>query len=68
MRLNELVKSFDIFMTNEEKQLLGTIPSRATRFDLFNEHQQIILNNLIKKSIIQKINNEGIIFIKKNVQ
>jgi hypothetical protein len=55
MKINELIKSFDIFVTNEEKSLLETLGNEVRPLSSFTEHDQVIINNLIRKSVISKI-------------
>ena len=63
MKITELVKS--IYMTNEEKDLLETFDSpRLLRS--FPEREQIIINNLIRKSIISKVQHNGTIMVIRN--
>lgn len=54
MKLNELIKDFSIYLTNEEKSLLedvnGLIPLSS-----FQEREQVIINNLIRKSVVSKV-------------
>ena len=55
MKLNELIKSFDIFCTNEELNLLEELGAQARPLSSFTEHDQVIINNLVRKSVISKI-------------
>lgn len=55
MKINELIKSFDIFVTNEEQSLLETLGNEVRPLSSFTEHDQVIINNLIRKSVISKI-------------
>jgi len=67
MKLNELVTDFQIHVNNEEEQLL-------TQFDgvmipeEFTEREQRIIENLIRKSVVSKINHKGKIYLVKNEQ
>ena len=54
MKLNELIGSFDIYTTNEEQQELTQLEGMVP-FGSFNERQQVIINNLIRKSLVSKI-------------
>lgn len=54
MKLNELVTDFSIYLTNEEKSLLETV-SGLTPLGSFQEREQIIINNLIRKSVVSKV-------------
>ena len=55
MKINELIKSFDIFVTNEEQSLLETLGNETKPLSSFTEHDQVIINNLIRKSVVSKI-------------
>jgi len=55
MKLNELIKDFDIFVTNEEQSILENLGNEARPLSSFTEHDQVIINNLIRKSVISKI-------------
>lgn len=65
MKLNELITDFKIIVSNEEEQLL-------TRFngvmipEEFTEREQRVIENLIRKSIVTKIDHKGKIFLVKN--
>jgi len=63
MNINEVVKN--IYMTNEEKTLLDQ--SNLPRpLGSFPEREQTIINNLIRKSIISKVQHNGTIMVKRN--
>ena len=68
MRLNEIISSFTIYVNNEENGLLEAMPKEETLLSEYDERQQIVINNLIRKSLITKINSNGTIAIKKNIQ
>ena len=63
MRIIDIVD--DIYMTNEEKALLETIDS-VRPLGSFPEREQTIINNLIRKSIISKVQHNGTIMVKRN--
>jgi hypothetical protein len=65
MKINELIKDFKIFKTNEEKQVLEAIAS-PTPLSSFNEREQVIISGLIRKSLIIKINNHGNTMVMRN--
>ena len=67
MKLNELIKSFDIFVTNEEESLLEQLGTETRPLSSFTEHDQVIINNLIRKSVISKIvKNKSSVMVMKN--
>jgi|TARA_R110000803_G_scaffold52688_2_gene108433 hypothetical protein len=67
MKLNELIKDFTIYMTNEEREVyddLDTVVPILT----FNERQQVIVNTLIQKSLVSKIRHNNQIMVARNDQ
>jgi|TARA_B110000908_G_scaffold147960_1_gene180102 hypothetical protein len=65
MKLNELIKDFRIFMTNEEKVELEKLTA-PTPLSSLTERQQVIMNNLIRKSLVSKIQTNNVIMVAKN--
>ena len=63
MNINEVVKN--IYMTNEEKALLDQ-SDLPRPLGSFPEREQTIINNLIRKSIISKVQHNGTIMVKRN--
>ena len=63
MRIIDIVD--EIYMTNEEKSLLETIDD-VRPLGSFPEREQTIINNLIRKSIISKIQHNGTIMVIRN--
>jgi len=56
MRIIDIVD--EIYMTNEEKALLETIDD-VRPLGSFPEREQTIINNLIRKSIISKVQTQS---------
>jgi hypothetical protein len=64
MRIIDIVD--EIYMTNEEKALLETIDD-VRPLGSFPEREQTIINNLIRKSIISKVQTQsGTIVVIRN--
>ena len=63
MRIIDIVD--EIYMTNEEKALLETI-NDVRPLGSFPEREQTIINNLIRKSIISKVQHNGTIMVIRN--
>jgi hypothetical protein len=65
MKLNELIKDFTIYVNNEEKRVLeslnGLVPISG-----FDERDQVIINNLLRKSVISKVLYNNNIMVMKN--
>jgi len=54
MKLNDLVKTFEIYKTNEEQQMLEKL-DYPKLLSSFNEHEQFIIEGMIRKSLVIKI-------------
>ena len=54
MKINELISNFEIWTTNEEAMMLTRL-TKPVRLASMNEHDQIIINNMIRKSLVTKI-------------
>lgn len=54
MKLNDLVNTFEIFRSNEEKELLKKLEF-AKPLSTFSEHEQFIIEGLVRKSLVIKI-------------
>jgi hypothetical protein len=67
MKINELIKSFEIYITNEERVIYETI-DKHTAFSSFNEREQFIITNLIRKSLVSKVISNGQVLVVKNDQ
>jgi len=66
MKLNELITSFKIYITNEEKSLLETFSQKPAPLSSFDERDQVIINNLIRKSVISKVQYNGTVMVMRN--
>ena len=70
MKLNELISPVDVkvYMSNEERELLETLEdSRPRPMTSFPERDQVIINNLIRKSVISKVLYNGTVMVLPNV-
>ena len=65
MKINELIINFEIFVTNEEKVELENL-SAPTPLASLTERQQVIMNNLIRKSLVSKIRSNNVIMVARN--
>jgi hypothetical protein len=65
MKLNELLVDFEIYRSNEEQKMLESLegPTPITQFD---ERQRVIIDNLIRKSLVSKVKHSTGIIIVKN--
>jgi hypothetical protein len=65
MKINELISSFTIHMSNEENAIYSKI-DQQTPLSLFSEREQLVIENLIRKSLISKISLNGQIIVMQN--
>lgn len=54
MKISELINSFEIWTTNEEKALLKKLSS-PKKLSHLNEHDQFRVQALIRKSLVTKV-------------
>ena len=54
MKINELIKDFEIWTTNEESKLLEKL-QKPIKLSSLDEHDQVVVQSMIRKSIIKKI-------------
>lgn len=54
MKLNDLISSFTIALTNEENELLEKMQDIAP-LDTYPEREQFVIENLVRKSMVSKI-------------
>lgn len=62
MKLNELIGDFEIFTTNEEQQFLDKF-ANGCYTDTLSEREQVLVDNLVKKSILTKVKYQGSIWV-----
>ena len=58
MRINELIQEFTIQTSNEEKDMLSKLQS-IKNLDTFMERDQEVINQLVRKSLVRKIDRNG---------
>jgi hypothetical protein len=66
MKINELIKTFEVFTSNEEQAVLERI-ERPMPLSSFTEREQFVIKNLTHKSLVVKINNGGFTYVVRNV-
>lgn len=54
MKINELIKDFEIWTTNEESKLLEKL-QKPIKLSSLDEHDQVVVQSMIRKSIVTKI-------------
>jgi hypothetical protein len=58
MKLNELLQDFVIFQTNEESEVLERLEG-IKAIETFRQREQAIIENLIRKSLVSKVQRNG---------
>ena len=58
MKINELVRSFEIWTTNEERALLSRL-LQPTLLSTLAERDKVVAENLIRKSLLVKIGDKN---------
>lgn len=66
MKLNELIQTFDIWMSNEERCLMEKI-DQPLPLTSFTPREQVLIKNLHHKSLVSKVSKNGYTFVVKNV-
>ena len=67
MKINELIKEFNICTTNEEKAILESMDS-VMPLTSYTERERFLINNLIRKSLVSKIRYNNTIMVARNDQ
>lgn len=65
MKLNELIQSFSIAMSNEEAAVLKKIEG-VQSLDSFSERDRFVIEGLIRKSLVSKVHNKGSTLVMAN--
>jgi hypothetical protein len=66
MKINELISDFAIYMSNEEQAVYETITT-PTPINNLNEREKYLIQNLIKKSLLSRIDkNNGLQLVYQN--
>ena len=67
MKIDDVLKNFEIFTTNEERVVLermeGIRPMAA-----YTERERFVIENLIRKSLVSKMRVNNQIVVARNVQ
>jgi hypothetical protein len=57
MKINELIDNFEIWTTNEERELLKKL-SKPVKIAHLSEHEQFTVQAMIRKSLLTKVGHE----------
>ncbi len=66
MKINEFVKNLDVWTSAEEKRLLETITEPRVVAS-FNEREKTIIDSLIRKSLLIKVQGKQSSYVYPNV-
>lgn len=65
MKLQDVLKNFSIAISNEEDAVMSKI-SGVHPIEVFTEREQVVINNLIRKSLVSKVNHGGTVLVLVN--
>jgi len=65
MKLNEFVRGVEVWTSNEEKTMLAKI-TEPTILAGFKEREQAIIEGLIRKSLLIKVQGQNAIYVYPN--
>jgi hypothetical protein len=54
MKINELIKEFEVYTSNEEKRVLEQL-THVRQLSSFSERDQFTIESLIRKSLVIKV-------------
>lgn len=67
MNIKEMLKGFEVFVTNEEQQVLDRM-EHIRPMEAYNERERFVIENLIRKSLVSKVRRENTYMVVKNEQ
>lgn len=69
MKINELIGNFEVWTTNEERELLKKL-TQPTKIAHLSEHEQFTVQAMIRKSLLTKYGHEdpSVVANEKNKQ
>jgi len=65
MKINDLVGEFTVQTSNEEKEVLAKVQNPLP-MNSFPEREQFVIDGLIRKALITKVNRNGMIVVVAN--
>lgn len=69
MRIVELTNKLTIPLTNEESDLLNAFEDSDTLYkSRLNPREQMLVNQLVVKEVLQRVNSDGEIVYKKRIK
>ena len=67
MRLRNIISDIAIYVNNEEHALLDKLPNYPIDRMAISEREQIVVDHLIRKSLVKKILKNDKILVQKNI-
>jgi len=65
MKLTDVISKFSIAITNEENDVLGKMQG-VQPLDVYTEREQVVIGNLIRKSLVSKVDHNGVTLVLVN--
>lgn len=65
MKIDDVLKNFEIFTTNEEKVVLESIQD-VRPIEAYTERERFVIENLVRKSLVSKIKHNRTYMVRKN--
>ena len=66
MKINEI--DIEIYVSNEENELLESMDDSVRSYDSFSERQQLLLDNLIRKGVVKRGMKNSQFLVKKDAE
>jgi hypothetical protein len=65
MKIDDVLKNFKIFVTNEEKTILNKMDG-VSPIEVYTERERFIIENLVRKSLVSKVSHNKTFMVRKN--
>ena len=65
MKIDDVLKNFKIFVTNEEKTILNKMDV-VSPIEVYTERERFIIENLVRKSLVSKESHNKTFMVRKN--
>jgi hypothetical protein len=65
MKIDDVLKNFEIFTTNEEKVVLERMEG-IRPMEAYTERERFVIENLVRKSLVSKILHNRTYMVRKN--
>jgi hypothetical protein len=65
MKIDEVLKQFEIFTSKEEREILSKMEG-IRAIEMYNERERFIIENLVRKSLVSKVQRNNTFVVMKN--